>query len=80
MNSKNIKPSAPHRLLLNFTNKIDGRKDRYIALSNLSIYKTWKNIKMSYKEQYQLEHGMTNLNYLMEHILYQIFKIILNTY
>ena len=29
--------------------------------------------------RYQLQHGMKNLNYLMDHILYQIFKIILNT-
>ena len=26
--------------------------------------------------KYQLQHGMINLNYLMDHILYQIFKII----
>ena len=28
--------------------------------------------------KYQLNHGMKNLNDLMDHILYQIFKIILN--
>ena len=28
----------------------------------------------------QLQHGMKNLNYLMDHILYQIMKIILNVY
>ena len=45
MNSKNSKTSDPHRLLLNI-DKIDlRRKDKYIALSNLSIYYTWKNIK-----------------------------------
>ena len=27
-----------------------------------------------------LQHGMRNLNYLMDHILHQIFKIILNIY
>ena len=44
MNSKNSKTSDPHRLLLNLTDKIDlRRKDEYIALSNLSIYYTWKN-------------------------------------
>ena len=49
MNSKNGKTSDPHRLLLNLTDKIDlRRKDKYIALSNLSIYYTWKNIKNSY--------------------------------
>ena len=47
MNSKNSKTSDPHRLLLNFTDKKDlRRKDKYIALSNLSIYDTWKNIKV----------------------------------
>ena len=46
MNSENSKTSDPHRLLLNLTDKIDlRRKDKYIALSNLSIYYTWKNIK-----------------------------------
>ena len=40
----------PHRLLLNLTDEIDlRRKDKYIALSNLSIYYTLKNIKKSYK-------------------------------
>ena len=39
-----------HRLLLNLTDKIDlRRKDKYVALSNLSIYYTWKNIKTLYK-------------------------------
>ena len=50
MNSKNSKTSDPRRLLLNLTYKIDlRRKDKYIALSNLNIYYTWKNIKKSYK-------------------------------
>ena len=50
MNSESSKTSDPHRLLLNYTDKIDlRRKDKYIALSNLSIYYTWKNIKRSHK-------------------------------
>ena len=50
MNSKNSKTSHPHRLVLNLTDKIDfRRKDKYFALSNLSIYYTWKSIKKSYK-------------------------------
>ena len=28
--------------------------------------------------KYQLEHGMKNANYLMDHILFLIFKIILD--
>ena len=42
MNSKNSKKSDPHRPLVNLTDKIDLRKDKYIALSDLSIYYTWK--------------------------------------
>ena len=50
MNSKNSKISDPHRLLLNLIDKIGlRRKDKYIALSNLSIYYTWKNTKKVYK-------------------------------
>ena len=38
MNSEKNKTSAPHRLLLNLTYKIDlRRKDKYITLLNLSI-------------------------------------------
>ena len=50
LNSKNSKTSDPHRLLLNLINKINlRRKDQCIALSNLSIYYTWKNVKKPYK-------------------------------
>ena len=50
MNPENSKISDPHRLLLSLTNKTDlRRKDKYIALSNLGICYTWKNIKKSYK-------------------------------
>ena len=46
MNSKNSKTSDPHRLLLNLSDKINlKRSDKYVALSNLSMYFTWKNIK-----------------------------------
>ena len=46
MNSGNNKASDPHRLLLDLSDKIDlKRSNKYVALSNLSIYYTWKNIK-----------------------------------
>ena len=41
MNSRNSKTSETHRLLLNLADKIDlKRSDKYIALSNLSVYYT----------------------------------------
>ena len=50
VDSKNSKTSDPHRILLNILNKINlKRSDKYVALSNLSIYYTWKNIKKLYK-------------------------------
>ena len=43
MNFKNSGTSDPHRLLLNLIDKINLKKsDKYVALSNLSIYYTWK--------------------------------------
>ena len=84
MNSENSETSKPHILILKLTDKLDLRIiGNSIDLSNLSIYYTWKNIKKSYNNnilKYQLQHGMTNLNYLMDHILYQIFKIIFSLF
>ena len=52
MNSENSKTSDPQRLLINITYKINLKKsDKYVALSNLNIYYTWKNIKKSYKNK-----------------------------
>ena len=50
MNSKNSKTSNPYRLVLHLLDEINlKRSDKYVGLSNLSIYYTWTNIKMSYK-------------------------------
>ena len=80
MNSENSKTSDPHRLLLNLSDKINlKRSDKYVALSNLSITIHGKILKSHAKIinlKYQLQHGIKNLNYLMDHILYQIFTII----
>ena len=49
MNSEKSKTSKPHVLKLKFTSKLDLRfGEKVIALSNLSIYYTWRNIKSSY--------------------------------
>ena len=82
MNSENSKTSDSHRLLVKSLrqNKLE-ISDKYVALSKLSIYYTWKNIKKSFKNnklKYYLRYGMKNLNYLKDHILYQIFKLTLN--
>ena len=80
MNSENSKTSEPRVLMLKLTDKLDLRIGKEnIALPNLSIYYTWKNIKSSYKNnnsKNQLQHGVINLNYQMDHTLYQKFKTI----
>ena len=49
MNAEYIKTSKPHVLILNLADKIDFRRaEESVALSNLSIYYSWKNIKSSY--------------------------------
>ena len=49
MNSENRKTSKPHVLTLKLTNKLDLRLgERVTALSNLSIYYLWRNIKSPY--------------------------------
>ena len=49
MNSESSKTAKSHVLILKLTNKLDLRiGEKIIALSNLSIYYTWKNIKSSY--------------------------------
>ena len=49
MNSENSKISKPHVLTLKLTNKLDLKLDnKVIAISNLSIYYTLKNIKGTY--------------------------------
>ena len=85
MNSKNSKTLEVHRLLLlNLADKmieVIKRSDKYVALSNLSMYYTWKNRKKSYKNnQFKIEvqHGMKRLNNQIDCILCQIFNVILS--
>ena len=85
MNSENSKTSKPNVLILKFTDTLDLRRgEKSIALSNLSIYYTWKNMKSSYNNnKFKISAptwNYNNLNYLMDRIPYQIFKIILNTF
>ena len=49
MNSENSTTSDPLVLILRLTNKVDLKiGEKIIALSNLSIYYKWRNIKNSY--------------------------------
>ena len=49
MNTESSKTSEPYRFKLDFTDKINLKNpNKNMALANLSIYYTWKNIKSEY--------------------------------
>ena len=48
INSENRRTSEYHVLGLKLTGKLYLRNQKSVALSNLTIYYTWKNIKVSY--------------------------------
>ena len=49
LNSENSRPSEYNVLILKLTNKLDLRRgQKGVALSNISVYCTWKNIRSSY--------------------------------
>ena len=87
MNSENSKTSHPHRLFLNLSDKIKlKRSNIYIALSNLGIYNTWKNIKKSCKnnkfrilaptwnEEFELPDGSYSVSDIQNYFDYIIKK------
>ena len=72
MNSENSRTSEYRVLVLKISDKLDLRRgQKSVALSNLTICYTWKNIKARIRIlnlKYLLQHGVMNLNYLMDHI------------
>ena len=75
MNTKNSKTNEPHRFKLDLADKFNLKNPKKnIALVNLSIFYTWKNIKSEYKK-INLKYLLI---YLMVHILLTIYRITLN--
>ena len=59
INTENGETNKPHRFRLYFTNKLDLRSRKTIALAHLSIYYTWENIKSSYNNNKFKISGLT---------------------
>ena len=87
MNSENGKTSDLNRLLLNLPDKTYlKRSDKYVALSNFSIYNTWKNIKKSYRnnkfkistptwnEKFELPGGSNSVSNIQDYSKYNFKK------
>ena len=50
MNIENSRTNEPHKFVLSLPRRLDLKNsDKYLALQNLSIYYTWKNIRQQYK-------------------------------
>ena len=77
MNSENSKTSEPHILKLKLTDKLDLRLDKkLIALSNLSIYYTWNNIKSSYNNnKFKISAPTWNEEFTLPDVPYSISDI-----
>ena len=82
MNSKNSKTSEPNRFKYDLIDKLDLKNpNKNMALVNLSIYYTWKNVKSTYNNnKFKISAPAWNetLIYLMDRIIYQKYKAILN--
>ena len=87
MNSKNSKTSEPNRFKYYLTDKLDLKNpNNNMALVNLSIYYTWKNVKSTYNnnkfkvsaptlnETFDLPDGSYNISEIQDYIDYIIKK------
>ena len=75
--SENSKTSDTYRLRLNLTDKIDLRRgDKRVVLPDLSIYRTWKNIKKQYRNnQFKLSGNTWDVEFKMPDGSYSILDI-----
>ena len=87
MNSENSRTLEYHVLVLKLTDKLDLRRgQRTVALSNLSIYYTWKNIKSSHnnnkfkisaptwREEFELPDGSYSISDIQDYFEYILNK------
>ena len=87
MNTKNSKTNEPYRFKYNLIDKLDLRNpNKNMALANLSIYYTWKNVKSIYKnnkfkisaptwnETFDLPDGLNNTSEIQDYFEYIIKK------
>ena len=87
MDSENSRTSEYHVLVFKLTNKLDLRRgQKTVALSNVSIYYTWKNVKSSYNnskfkisaptwsEEFELPDGSYSVSDIQDYFEYILKK------
>ena len=76
-----------HKFVLNLLQRLDLKSlNKYVALQNLSIYYTWKNIRQQYKsnklkritptwtDEFELPYGSYSVSYVQDYIEFIIEK------
>ena len=87
MNSENRRTSEYHVLLIKLVDKLDLRSgQKSVALSNLSFYYIWRNIKSSYKnnklkisaptwsDEFELPDGSYSISDIQDYFEYILKK------
>ena len=87
MNTENSKTNESHKFVLNLSQRLDLRSsDKLVALQNLSIHYTWKNIRKQYKknklkiiaptwnDEFQLPDGSYSVSDIQNYIKFIIKK------
>ena len=82
MNTLNSKTNESNKFIYQFTDKLNLKNpNKNMALANLSIYYTWKNIKSEYSnKEFKISAPTWNDTFDLpdDLTLFLIFKIILN--
>ena len=76
MNTENSKTSEPHKFKLDLTDKLNLKNpNKNMALANLSIYYTWKNIKLEYNNKSKISAPTWNDTFDLPDSSYSISDI-----
>ena len=77
MNTSNSKANKSNRFVYQFTDKLNVKNpNKNIALANLSIYYTWKNIKSEYnKNKFKISAPTWNDEFNLPNGSYSVFDI-----
>ena len=87
MNTENSKMNEPHKFVLTLLQRLDIRSwSKHVALQNLSIYQTWRDIRKQYKnnklkiiaptwnDEFELPDGSCSMSDIQDYIEYIIKK------
>ena len=76
INTENSKTSEPHRFKLDLTDKVNLKNlNKNMALANVSIYYTWKNIKSKYNNKFKISAPTWNETFDLSDAFYSISDI-----